>query len=306
MSGRREEGIHAAAEGNSAADAPQGRRWGRAGPGSGDSNQRPAARRPRWTLDSSVEEVLLAGSVRVEEARLNDFLCSELGGRGVAEANGNVSMGEFVLEPGKYITSCNLLHDVISLPTFRAHAFREAARALRGRGVFSLWGLSERSCRGDINFWAKRKVFAALDEAVEQEYGQRREEKRQNREEAWKGREEARKRREGKQRAKLEEERARARAIAEARAEELKQLSHFTTAIEVEDLLLAGSVRVGEAMLNDFIRSNFGPGKGVEEDRNVPMREFVRDPGEYVADPALLEGILRLPAYRLCAEARQH
>ncbi|RNE95096.1 uncharacterized protein Tco025E_10183, partial [Trypanosoma conorhini] len=31
-------------------------------------------------------------------------------------------------------------------------------------------------------------------------------------------------------------------------------------------------------MLNDFIRSYFGPGKGVEEERNVAMRGFVRGP----------------------------
>ncbi|RNE95982.1 retrotransposon hot spot (RHS) protein [Trypanosoma conorhini] len=67
------------------------------------------------------------------------------------------------------------------------------------------------------------------------------------------------------------------RPPARARCGGGRQRARWALGSSVEDTLLAGGVHVEEAMLNDFIRSYFGPGKGVEEERNVPMREFVRD-----------------------------
>ncbi|RNC38381.1 retrotransposon hot spot (RHS) protein [Trypanosoma cruzi] len=55
-----------------------------------------------WTLLSQVEDVLLEGKDRITSMRLNEFLRIFLGGRGVVDANEDVSMERFLMNPMRF------------------------------------------------------------------------------------------------------------------------------------------------------------------------------------------------------------
>ncbi|EAN81878.1 retrotransposon hot spot (RHS) protein, putative, partial [Trypanosoma cruzi] len=106
--------------GNQASAVPQGDRQRRARPESEDVTDQPAAtqirveeaRRPQWTISSTVEDILLEGSTNRTEMKLNDFLRSNLGEEWVVERNGNVTMGNFVQNPETFIKKKGLLHTI--------------------------------------------------------------------------------------------------------------------------------------------------------------------------------------------------
>ncbi|RNF06384.1 putative retrotransposon hot spot (RHS) protein, partial [Trypanosoma conorhini] len=180
MPGRREEQVHAAAEGNPATDVPQGQYRARSGPGS-DTRQPAAQRRRveeappalRWTLASTVEEVLLEGSVRPDRMKLNDFLRSQLDGVGVEPRNESVSMEDFLAGPGTFITSEGVLDTIKKTELFKSV---EEARKLAGQGVSTLQHWRGFARRGAASPQARGNLDAALDAAVEEEARQRREE----------------------------------------------------------------------------------------------------------------------------------
>ncbi|RNF02471.1 retrotransposon hot spot (RHS) protein [Trypanosoma cruzi] len=113
--------------GNQASAVPQGDVQRRASPESEDVTDQPAAtqirleeaRRTQWTMSSTVEDILLEGSTNRNEMRLNDFLRSNLGGRGVVDTNENVAMEMFVLRPTMFINDSEILGIITASPSYQ-------------------------------------------------------------------------------------------------------------------------------------------------------------------------------------------
>ncbi|RNF01036.1 retrotransposon hot spot (RHS) protein [Trypanosoma rangeli] len=92
------------------------------------TEERPAQRRrvegaphqPRWTLVSSIEDVLNVPVSRIRNINLNDFLRSTLCGRGVVPINENVSIENFVAQPRAFIDDGDVLGLILASPSYTA------------------------------------------------------------------------------------------------------------------------------------------------------------------------------------------
>ncbi|PWV04377.1 putative retrotransposon hot spot protein (RHS) [Trypanosoma cruzi] len=87
--------------------------------------------RLQWTMSSSVEDILLGGSNKSTDMKLNDFLRSKLGEEWVVERKGNVIMEVFVQEPDAYVQDQRLLRIIFNLTEYQVYK-------LHHEGVFSL------------------------------------------------------------------------------------------------------------------------------------------------------------------------
>ncbi|EAN86707.1 retrotransposon hot spot (RHS) protein, putative, partial [Trypanosoma cruzi] len=127
MSGRPEEGIYDNEE-IQAPTVPQGD-WRRARSDfEGDTDHSSTTRRrleemhrPKWTMNSSVEDILLEGSTNRNNMKLNDFLRSNLGEEWVVERNRNVTMEAFVQEPDAYVQDQRLLRIIFNLTEYQVY-----------------------------------------------------------------------------------------------------------------------------------------------------------------------------------------
>ncbi|PWU88774.1 putative retrotransposon hot spot (RHS) protein [Trypanosoma cruzi] len=140
--------------GNQASAVQQGDVQRRARPESEDVTDQPAAthirveetRQPQWTMSSTVEDILLEGSTNRTEMKLNDFLRSYLGGRGVVDTNENVAMEMFVLRPTMFINDSEILGIITASPSYqelerdleKRKILLEAIYKLQHEGVHSL------------------------------------------------------------------------------------------------------------------------------------------------------------------------
>ncbi|PWU93068.1 putative retrotransposon hot spot protein (RHS,) [Trypanosoma cruzi] len=66
----------------------------------------------KFTISTTIEDVLFKRRVRVNEMKLNDFLTRELDGRGVVATNRNVLLKEFFKDPAKYIRDKGALNEI--------------------------------------------------------------------------------------------------------------------------------------------------------------------------------------------------
>ncbi|KAF5218168.1 hypothetical protein ECC02_008932 [Trypanosoma cruzi] len=121
-------------------------------------------RRPQWTPDSWLAEVLLEGKERITNMWLSDFLWNCVGGRAAVDEGYNVTMEVFVQEPDDCVQDQRLLEEILNLT---AHQALEAITKPLHKGVFSLGQRSgyERktydhsSCKGKT----KRSTCAGTD-----------------------------------------------------------------------------------------------------------------------------------------------
>ncbi|KEG05542.1 retrotransposon hot spot (RHS) protein, partial [Trypanosoma grayi] len=101
-----------------------------------------ATKSVKWTLDSTVEEVLLQGNLPPVHMKLKDFLTEYLDGMGADEVKWNVSIEAFANRPNRYIKDEELVTDILAMPSFKAIVEemknREAVRKLKETGVYSL------------------------------------------------------------------------------------------------------------------------------------------------------------------------
>ncbi|PWU96035.1 putative retrotransposon hot spot protein (RHS) [Trypanosoma cruzi] len=126
---------------------PQGDCRKRTRPESHTDTDQPAATRrgvgkrqqPNWTLDSRVEDVLLEGKERITSKRLNEFLRNFLGGRGVVDANEDVSMEMFLTNPMLFSNGETLLCTIAEFPLCReTKILLEAAYTLKEKACSCL------------------------------------------------------------------------------------------------------------------------------------------------------------------------
>ncbi|PWV19776.1 putative retrotransposon hot spot protein (RHS) [Trypanosoma cruzi] len=291
MSGRPEEGLYGNLESQSSNVSQGGRRRTRS-EFEGDTDYSSTTRRrlegiyrPQWTMSSTVKDILLEGSTNMAEMMLNDFLRSNLGGRGVVDTNENVAMEMFVLRPTMFINDSEILGLITASPSYQElerelkreqeerKILLEAIYKLRREGVYFLWQWREYEGRDTLTPLASGKLNGLLAEIQKEE------------------------RREADERAKREEEKlireaeARVRQEAEERVRRREAEMKFTMSTNIEDVLFQGGVRVKDIKLNDFLLLEM-EGKGiVDTNRSVLLEEFFNEPTEYIHDARVLNGM---------------
>ncbi|EKF99248.1 retrotransposon hot spot (RHS) protein, putative [Trypanosoma cruzi] len=238
MSGRPEEGLYGNVESQSS-NFSQGRRRRTRSEFEGDTDYSSNTRirlegmyRPQWTMSSSVEDILLEGSTNRTDMKLNDFLRSNLGGRGVVDTNENVAMQAFVLRPTMFINDSEILGIITKLPSYRELKMElkrelnerkillEAIYKLHHEGVYSLRQWNEYKRKDTLNTLAKGKLNRVITD-IEIEEKERREE-------------EERARREEKARRDAEEEKARREAVEIAKRENEKLIREAEARVKQE------------------------------------------------------------------------
>ncbi|EAN85054.1 retrotransposon hot spot (RHS) protein, putative [Trypanosoma cruzi] len=257
--------------GNQASAVPQGDRQRRARPESEDVTDQPAAtqirveeaRRPQWTISSTVEDILLEGSTNRTEMKLNDFLRSNLGEEWVVERNGNVTMGNFVQNPETFIKKKGLLHTIKASPSYpelereleERKILLEAIYKLHHEGVFSLEQWRDYEGKDTVTPLARRNLNRVLTQLL-------REESRE----------------------------AEERAVREGHV-------GFALTTTIRDVLFRGRVRVKDMKLNDFLMMEL-EGRGIlRANRNVLLRVFFSDPTSHIRDAGVLNEIRASGAY---------
>ncbi|EAN81497.1 retrotransposon hot spot (RHS) protein, putative, partial [Trypanosoma cruzi] len=115
--------------------------------------------RPEWTMSSSVKDTLLEGSTLRTDMKLNDFLRSNLGGKGVVKKNENVAMEVFVQEPDAYLQDQRLLRIIFNLTEYQVYK-------LHHKGVFSLEQWRDYEGKDTVTPVARGKLNAALTQIL--------------------------------------------------------------------------------------------------------------------------------------------
>ncbi|PWV06162.1 putative retrotransposon hot spot (RHS) protein [Trypanosoma cruzi] len=198
--------------------------------------------RPQWTMSSSVKDTLLEGSTLRTDMKLNDFLRSKLGGKGVVKKNENVAMEVFVQEPDAYVKNQQLLEGIIfNLTEYQMYK-------LHHKGVFSLEQWRDYEGKDTVTPIARGKLNAALTQILT--------------------------------------ERLRG-------TQEMK----FTISTTIEEVLFKGRVRVNEMKLNDFLTMELDGRGVVATNRSVLLKEFFKNPNNYIRDKGVLKEIQATDAY---------
>ncbi|PWV03045.1 putative retrotransposon hot spot (RHS) protein [Trypanosoma cruzi] len=172
MSGRPEEGLYDNEE-IQAPTVPQGYRRRARSDFEGDTDHSSATcrrleetRRPQWTMSSYIKDILLEGSTNRADMKLNDFLRSNLGGRGVVDTNENVTMGMFVQDPEMFIQNERLLRIITASPSYQA---LEAIYKLHCEDVFSLEQWRDYEGKDTVTPLARGKINRVLTQVLGEE-----------------------------------------------------------------------------------------------------------------------------------------
>ncbi|RNC40537.1 retrotransposon hot spot (RHS) protein, partial [Trypanosoma cruzi] len=129
----------------------------------------------KYTISTTIEEVLFKGGVRVKERKLNDFLLVRFGGRGVVDTKDNVVLEEFVKEPARYIHDAGVLNEMqITDAYLRIEGAvrdekdkEEDVRRLKQAGVSNLqkWSEAAEQIKESVHEITKSFLDAAAEEA---------------------------------------------------------------------------------------------------------------------------------------------
>ncbi|EAN81681.1 retrotransposon hot spot (RHS) protein, putative, partial [Trypanosoma cruzi] len=264
--------------GNQASAVPQGDGQRRARSESEDDTDEPdetrrraeEMHRPQWTMSSTVKDVLLEGSTNRSNMKLNDFLRNHVGGRGVVDTNENVAMEMFVQDPDDYVQDQRLLRRIFNLNAYQAlkrelnerKLLLEAINKLHCECVNSLWQWNRYERKDTVTSLARAKLNGGLSQVL------------------------TRKRRETEQRRWAEERKRRWQKV------------ELTVATTIKDVLFRGRVRVMEMQLNDFLVMELG-GMGISlGNRNVLLKEFIKDSARYIRATFLLLEIQTSDRYK--------
>ncbi|RNC32140.1 retrotransposon hot spot (RHS) protein, partial [Trypanosoma cruzi] len=128
----------------------------------------------KFTISTTIEEVLFKGEFRYKEMKLNDFLLLRFGGKGVVDTNENVLLEEFFKEPARYIHDAGVLGEIRTTGAYLRieGAVREEmdkdedVRRLKQAGVSNLQKWSEAAAEVKENVHEITKSF--LDSAFEE------------------------------------------------------------------------------------------------------------------------------------------
>ncbi|ESS61669.1 retrotransposon hot spot (RHS) protein [Trypanosoma cruzi Dm28c] len=222
--------------------------------------------RPQWIMSSSVEDILLEGGTLRTEMLLNDFLRSNLGGRGVVDTNENVTMEMFVQDPEMFIQNERLLRIITTSPPYRELEERkillEAINKLHDEGVLSLGQWRDYEGKDTITPFPRGKLNAAISHVMREE------------------RREVEERREARERARR------------------RQKLELTVTTTIKDVLFRGRVRVMDMQLNDFLVMELDGMGFSPANRNVLLRDFFIYPTRYISGTFSLRDIKASDRYK--------
>ncbi|RNC60694.1 retrotransposon hot spot (RHS) protein [Trypanosoma cruzi] len=129
----------------------------------------------KFTISTSIEDVLFKGGFRVKEMRLNDFLTVIFGGRSILRANRSVLLRDFFSDPTRYIHDAGVLNEIQATGAYARMEeavrdeiiFEEDRSKLRDKGVINLLGWSEAAAnvKTTVHNNNKNSLDAALEEA---------------------------------------------------------------------------------------------------------------------------------------------
>ncbi|EKF29755.1 retrotransposon hot spot (RHS) protein, putative [Trypanosoma cruzi marinkellei] len=297
----------------------------------GDTDQ-PAAtckvvrklRRPKLTMSSTVEDVLLEGSTSRTNMKLNDFIRRHIDpGAAVVEIY-NVPMEAFFQKPDAYVKDKQLVVKILNLDEYKV--LKDIYRLHRNRiYTLALWKEFRQIKIFNIGSNAKNKLDAAVNDAESAQggiqVGRRRGEVRAvatinihepvNQAESRFVQEETQLEvvhgnsavnvvDQGRQAQRGTGDGVARISAASGTAEKGEALwPQWTMSSTVEEILLEGSTNRHNMKLNDFLRSNVGGRAAVDEDHNVTMEVFVQEPDAYVQDQNLLRMIFNLTEYQV-------
>ncbi|KAF8283308.1 putative retrotransposon hot spot (RHS) protein, partial [Trypanosoma cruzi] len=77
-----------------------------------EEERRRRAQEMKFTISTTIEDVLFRGEFRYKEMKLNDFLLLRFGGKGVVATNRSVLLEEFFKEPTRYIHDKGVLGEI--------------------------------------------------------------------------------------------------------------------------------------------------------------------------------------------------
>ncbi|PWV06840.1 putative retrotransposon hot spot protein (RHS) [Trypanosoma cruzi] len=250
-----------------ASTVPQGDGQRRARPESEGVTGQPAAtrrrakraRRPEWTMSSTVRDILLEGSTGMAKMKLNDFLRNYVGGGAAVDEDHNVTMEVFVQEPDDYVQDQQIFDEIHNLTEYQVLEGRgvilEATTNLEGEGVFILEEWRDFGRKDTVTLLAREKLDEVLTQVLKEKM--------------------------------LE---------ASGKAWEQRELE-FNVTTNIEDVLFNGSPRFTEIKLNDFLAFELY-GRGIlRANRNVLLKEFFREPSKYICDAGVLVEIQINDAY---------
>ncbi|EKG05414.1 retrotransposon hot spot (RHS) protein, putative, partial [Trypanosoma cruzi] len=210
-----------------------------------------------FTLTTTIRDVLFKGRVRVIDIKLNDFLTLELDGRGILRANRNVLLRDFFINPTSYIRDAGILGEIQATG---AYARMEGT-------VREQMGLEEAVCRlhhEGVLFLEQWRDYQGKDTLTSLVCG------------------------------KLNG--VLTQVLREERREEVERARRegqvgFTLTTTIEGVLFKGRVRVIDTKLNDFLTMELD-GRGIlRANRNVLLRDFLKEPASYIRDAGVLNEI---------------
>ncbi|PWU84198.1 putative retrotransposon hot spot (RHS) protein [Trypanosoma cruzi] len=239
---------------------------GISGDGSDASTRRgvEGTQQPKWTMNSTVEDILLEGSTLRTDMKLKDFLRSNLGGEEwVVEKKGNVIMEALVRRPNAYVQDQRLIKRIFNLTAYQAlkreleekKILLEAINKLHHEGVFFLHQWRDYEGKDTVTPLVSEKLNRALMQLLCEE------------------------RREAGERAVREE-----------------QLGITLTAT-IRGVLFRGRVHVKDMKLNDFLTMEMECRGILYANRNALLKEFFIDPTRYIPDAGVLGEIQTTVAY---------
>ncbi|RNC54069.1 putative retrotransposon hot spot (RHS) protein [Trypanosoma cruzi] len=242
---------------------PQGDCQTRARPESEDVTDQPAAthirveetQRPKWTMRSTVKDVLLEGKERITKMWLSDFLRNYFDGRGLGKLYRNVMMESFLISPNKFIQDEVLLDTIKASPPYQElkkereeyYVLLGASQDLEKERIFTLRHWREFERRDTVIPLARVKITTAYSQVL--------------RVERWEAEEEARRER---------------------------QKLGINVSTWIKDVVREGRVRVDKMKLNDFITMELDDRGVVAANRDVLLEAFFKDPNKYIRDAGVL------------------
>ncbi|PWU84163.1 putative retrotransposon hot spot protein (RHS,) [Trypanosoma cruzi] len=129
----------------------------------------------KYTISTTIEDVLFKGEFHYKEKKLNDFLLMRFGGRGVVATNRDILLEEFFKEPARYIHDAGVLNEIQKTDAYlriegvvREEMDKgEDVRKLKQAGVFNLqkWSEATAKVKESVHEITKSFLDAALEEA---------------------------------------------------------------------------------------------------------------------------------------------
>ncbi|RNF00121.1 putative retrotransposon hot spot (RHS) protein [Trypanosoma cruzi] len=129
----------------------------------------------KFTISTTIEDVLFKGRVRVKEKKLNDFLTMELEGKGILRANRNLLLKGFFKNPTKYIRDAGVLGEIQATDAYLSMEkavreemdLEEVVRKLSDKGVNNVlgWSRAAEEVKAGVCENIKNSLDAALEEA---------------------------------------------------------------------------------------------------------------------------------------------